>query len=263
MPLGLVGMHFIAWVLVPGFSATEASPTWLRTYVYILPLLCLGLGYVLAEALYGLVPGSAMVASGSARAGRGPWMATRTGAVAAAVVAGGLAAGHLALRIPSLIDPARAAEELPSFADEYLKGQGRLGAFVLDVHRALGGRSALLTWDYMLQDLYASLAPRDGRPSAILPSLDIMRERARGGSLRSYLARRKLTLEPDASVFLVARTDQSPADLLDAASDVLGPNGFAWGKVEDLSRVATWNTEVPVYGNIVLYHVSRMRWGGL
>lgn len=252
MPVAFVACHFAVWALLPGFSGTAASPTWLRTEIYVLPILGVGAAYALATSVKRALPPLRTLASVRHEL----WLSR----VVTAVLTVGLVTAHLLVQIPCLLDERRAAARVPEFHQAYLEGQGSLRPLVREIGRSLTEPSALMTWDYSLQDLFECLAERgEDRGATILPPLEVMRERGREKSLEVYLQRRRVRLDRRAAVFILAGLGRPREDVGHAAHEVLGPEGLGWGPSVDLSEMMHWETGCNAYGRVSLYRVSRTR----
>jgi len=239
LPAMILLIHFLLWSVFPGIA-----DKWLRTYLYAVPLLALGVGNALVLAFQVAAPDRAGLH------GRGSVPGARFLMPGAAVL---LASWHLAVQIPGLVSDARARARLPEFWDDYRRGQGTLTPMIAEIEAAVPKGSVLLTWGYPLQDLLASLG--DSPLSVeVPPALDSMWMRYREGGLEDYVRRRSVTLRRDAPLFLVVGGGVSHAELEVALGGVLG-DGFELAPAFRIDPLRSWDTDVGVYGRVSLYRV--------
>jgi hypothetical protein len=199
MPLLIIGAHWLAWTVMPGFS-WNGSPSDLRTYNYVLPFLWLGIGVDVAFVLYGLRPG-----------------ARRTVTIAATV----LLVIHLTMQLPLFGSSARIASRLPVFYNSYLCGQGRLHRIVSDMDSRVPSGATIVVWDTPMQNVYYVLSSH--RESGIV--LKTLWERQKGLTLSEHLRKYGSSVDCN-SLYALAPPEQQLKDVGKAADAVLGRDGF-------------------------------------
>jgi hypothetical protein len=241
LPLLVVAAHWACWVAVPGFT-WNGSPTWLRTYPYVLIFFCLGAGYLLAAAWTGELD--------AALARMKPGITHR----AFVLTAVALVCAHLVIQAVSFPRGTDAPRFSPAAQEVYARGQGKLRPMVQGVDRLMPGRATLLTWDYPLQDTYATLSARPSEQVILPPSVGTLWQRQETGRLTNYLKRRRLVIACDLPLFLLAAKAVARDEIERQVSGVLGAagQGCAAPTVEPL---AGWSTDVPNVDEVVLYRL--------
>jgi hypothetical protein len=243
MPLWVVTIHFLVWCIIPGFT-WNGSPTWLRTFLYVLPFFCLGAGYCLALPLCGEFPFSSKTPSGMAL----KWKAL--------LIPATLLILHLTTQFPGFVEQRKVEARIPEFSLFYLKGQGNLRPLVNEINGMLPNSSTLLVWDSSLQNVYACFKDKAKTQVLFPPALKDIWVHYKDGSFEAYVRRRRITIDHKHPVFLVADKLTSQEELQHAVSDVFGPEGLNVADSMRLSVMETWETGVYDYGDVTLYAVS-------
>jgi hypothetical protein len=230
LPLICLAIHFLAYCLIPGFI-WNGSPTWLRTYNYVFPLLSIGMGAMLALVWRGLRGGA--------------WT------VVGRLIVGAFFLLHISQQIPQL----RSAEWLhnrrPDFYSNYLAGQGDLRPTVAGLEGAIPEGEQILFWDYPLRQLYQSLARSSGRNPIIASTIT---SRLSEVDTRTRFNESPRTLP--ANMHVVTPGTVSPRELENALLTILRMAGVNDVRGVSLSPRGRWDTNA--YGTIVLYDVQRI-----
>lgn len=229
LPLILLAAHFLVYSAMPGFSDAH-----LRTFPYVLPLLCLGLAATLCEITL-LIRGGA-------------------GKAAAAV----LAAAHLWVQWPALHSWREIETLHPDAWDFYYRGQGEVRALVSDLNAALPDGALLLTWPYDLNFAAISLGDMEKRGVVIPSAMDGLWLRHELGALNQWLSMRRVDLSGHEPIFL-AVDDQSdlpsPAELERRMSILLGDTGLGLRRQAKLVSVREWAMTSAAPTHTILYQV--------
>lgn len=259
LPLLLLLTHYCLWCLSPGV----AGYAWMRVYLYVIPVLGLGLSYS--------VVGAARVALGhSFRLEKVPefGIVPRIMVTAAVVVLMGL---HIWQQVPGILSDDKARVKLPKFWASYMDGQGSLRPMVDDVQASIPESSVLLTWQYGIQDVFYCLRAEDGKTLRVLPALSTMWGRLKDTGdygdgisfeklyrqgLSEYLERRNISVESGSKFFLLVSDGPSFTTLQEAVSDVLGPEGLDIATSFAVLPRQTWHTGTSTYGLVSLYEVA-------
>ena len=227
LPVICLAVHFSAYSLIPGFI-WNGSPTWLRTYNYVLPLLSIGVGAMLAVA----------------------WRGLRRWPVAGRLVVGVLFLLYIDQQIPKLHAAEWLENRSPDFYSNYLAGQGDLGPTVAGLEESIPEEAQIFFWDYPLRQLYQSLNRSSGRNPMVAST--ITSTLAMGGKRnRFYESPRTLPL----TMYVVTPGTVSPGELQNALLVILQTAGVQDVRGILLSAKGRWETSS--YGTIVLYDV---RW---
>lgn len=237
MPLAAIGAHFGIWCLLPAFAGAS-----LRTFVYVLPFLALGVGYAVAAPA---------VAAARTRTRRIP-------AAGAAVLAGALAAVHLAQQLPVLVSVARLEHRVPAAWSTYVAGQGSLRPMIAEAERIMAPRAVLFTWGYGLQFVVRNLATGHA-DLRVPPAVSVLAAHGSDEALRDRLARRRLALPAGWPVYAMIDTELEPvteAALEGALSRVLGEAGFGIAEAVRVTPVGRWSTGASWPRRVVLYAIE-------
>lgn len=214
-PLVLVAMHFL---LAIGMSAFSHHLD--RTGAYVVPILCIGIGWTLAALMGGIL-----------RSGRG----LRRVACMLALIAGG--GGYGLAQWPVLSDP----RSTPLWGN-YFRDQGDWQAVQREVSALLPEGSALIPADYAMAHLWGAMRAANER-NAVAGVLSALEVRAANGTLASYLMARR-SLEGDGRrIFLLL-----PQGNLAAAEETVRRLGEAAPALEHwrqarLVTVRQWHVE--------------------
>jgi hypothetical protein len=238
LPAMLLLVHFVLWSALPGIAEKR-----LRTYLYVLPFLALGVGTTLVLACR-------PVAREIARGRRPGWLDGRWLVAVGSVL---LVGWHVGLQLPGLVSDERARRRMPEFWTQYRQGQGTLAPMVAGIEVAIPDGGTLLTWLPQLQDLLAVLGNAERRIE-IPPALETMRTRQRAGTLSDYLRRRRISLPREGPLFLAASDDVTETELAAALRGVLG-RGVGLVPAYELDVVRSWEAG-PAFGRVSLYRVS-------
>lgn len=230
LPLVCLASHFVAYCLVPGFI-WNGSPTWLRTYNYVFPLLAIGMGAMLALV----------------------WRELRGGAwrVAARIIVGAFFLLYIYQQIPQLRSAEWLQNRSPDFYDNYLAGQGELRPTVAGLEGAIPEGEQVLFWDYPLRQLYQSLARSSARNPIIASTIT---SRLSDAATRTRFNESLRALPSNMDV--VAPGTVPPQELENALLAILRMAGVKDIRGVSLSPRGRWDTSA--YGTIVLYDVRQI-----
>lgn len=136
LPLAFLAVHFLGYCLIPGLT-WAGGHTYLRTWNYVIPILSIGIGFLLVE-LFG--------------------NAARLRQQAAVAVVFTLAvAAHLSAQWPSNGMNSWVEDRLGDFVSTYLIGQGELRPAIAKLETQVNG-APLLFWGLPEKYAYVSLA---------------------------------------------------------------------------------------------------------
>jgi hypothetical protein len=231
LPLLIVGAHWLAWTIMPGFRES-----WLRTYPYVLPLFCLGAAFLLVSAFRGELRDVLR------------WPLPTQAVRAAAVV---LITVH-AVTQARVLSSSTELRRIPEAWATFSRGQGRMRPMVREIDARLPVTSTLLTWNYPLQDLYVTLSERGAKDVVVPPALNAMWTRYQSGGLQDYLARRRPALSCRGPLFVLADRTIPLPDVERALSDVLHVADATCGALTVVAA-GSWQTQSDGFGDIVLY----------
>jgi len=229
VPLVLVMLHFLLSVLLPIVTQYD------RTAAYVVPMLALGAGVAVAEALAGL----------RSQGGRLPGPAVVTALAAVMVLA-----GHATRDVPRLINPERTL-----FWGKSLDSRGLQLTIVADIERLLPKRANLVPLNTAVGQRFQAQRRRPASEIAIFKPLDLLAKRAESGVLDVYIRDRRLVLAKDTPVFVLA-TDQDSTDALQLQVAVT-LCGSLLSRCHDanLIEVARWPRTHFMLGRPVLYRL--------
>jgi len=223
-----VFVYFLAYVLMAPMAWAE-----LRTYNYILPLLCLGLAEWFRLALFGL-----------------SWPIR-----SAAIIGTICLASYLVIQLLGLSHPAEAAPRTWSF---YYRGQGEIRQMVNETDNLVPDGALLLTWSYNINFTYLCLSERSGDALHLPSALDGLWMRYELGTLDDWQSRRHLDLKGHERIFLLVEQDtHAPSDqeLQKAVRILLGPSVFAVRQNPTLTRVQHWDLSGSTPYFTILYEI--------
>jgi len=203
---------------MPSFSGSSD-----RVSSYVLPLLCLGAAWVTVVAV--------AVMLRLRPTGQRPGAAAATAAVVALV----LLPIHGAVEAPRLSQP-RSVKDW----GEFLAVQGHWRPMVAEIEAMIPPGGVLVPWDYGHSHMFRSLSARVRRDMHVTRPLATMLARWGEGTLKRYIARRGLSLDPAAAMFVLVPGDMAPAALADGLSAVFGAEGFGLGGSAVPRLVGTW-----------------------
>lgn len=231
IPLMLVGLHFAAYLVLPGF----VGASW-RVFAYVVPVLCLGLGGLLVHLM------------------RSETLWRRAAGLL-------LLAGHLAVQVPPLVAPSRAAAAMPEFWDLYYRGQGELRPMYGEVEALLPRGSVLLSWSYDHYCVYQALRGPDRVDIRMPTTVESLWTRRLLGNMDSFIARRRdLALESQSgqSVFLLTEDhEETPASagFQDILRETLGAGGLNLRRDPRMMLVRRWTLTTSSPGNSTLWEI--------
>lgn len=235
LPLLCLVVHFLAYCLMPGFI-WAGSPTWLRTYNYVIPFLAIGIGAAVAvvwqEALQGRL------------------------AVTARVLVAMFLLLHLYAQVPWFHPPEWMRSRSPAFYECYLRGQGNLRPSVIGLAEAIPENAPVWFWNYPLRHIYQSLIPSSYRHPLVSSTILVVLEKTEAG-----LPPRDLPSMLPANTHVVAPTTVPREELAKALRMVLRPvGGSDQGGIFVLPK-GQWETNTLDYGTFVLYDVQPVSLG--
>lgn len=244
LPLLIVVSHFIAWCAVPGFSRNW-TPTWTRTYTYILPLFGLGMTFLIIAGIT-LIKHTLEWTPAFLRSLR-----VQTALPVLSVI---LLSGHLWVQIPCLISHYNVQRRIPEFWDEYLYKQNILRNVVDEMQGFVEGRAILLSWDQRGYP-YKCLEDPNRNGFSNIPPLNGLWASYLHGRLAHSLKRREIRLPEDRKIFVFASAAVENSELRPAIAAIFGPAGLNREGVANLSPVKEWKTGIAYFGDTVLYEV--------
>lgn len=229
LPVICLAIHFLSYCVVPGFI-WNGSPTWLRTYNYVLPLLSIGMGVMLALVWRGL--------------GGGAWTVTGR------LIVGAIFLLHIYQQIPQLRPAEWLRDRSPDFYSNYIAGQGELRPAVVGLTEAIPAGEPILFWDYPLRQLYQSLALSSRRNPMIASTISSRFSEAADTRARFNESLRALP----AQMHVVTPGTISPDELQNALLTMFRMAGIQNISGICLSSKGRWDTFA--YGTIVLYDMN-------
>jgi hypothetical protein len=210
MPLIAWLVHFALWILIPGFTF-NGSPTWHRTFPYIIPIFAVGVTYLLFELakLTKNINGQKAI-------------------IAAAIIL------HLIWNIPIINKMENLAIQIPSFYASYFESRGKLRTAIVQLSRKFNTDDVILCWTYWGVHYFEALT--DHSFGSYLPALSSLEIRQKHGTLADYVQKTNLSVTEEKPVYFLLDSEDHiptatvPTEIQLALSEVLGPNGLSWFK---------------------------------
>lgn len=235
MPAWLLLTHFLLTAAMPGFT-WNGSDTYLRTYLYAVPLLCLGIGALVLEisTLRPLAGGRAALAGATAL----------------------LLLGHFAPPFGQAVGMRVLAERSPRYEADFMAGQGKIAAAAHMILPLLPDGSTVIPSGWGARDMFFAVTDRPTRRYRFPFTLETALNRADNGTLEDFFHRRGLAgaLLADTLYVLSAEpraVEEIAADLRKIGGSVAGsPAAF---EVQSLAQwqVGAWGME-----SVSLYRVT-------
>jgi len=208
MPLIYWFIHFLLWVLVPGFTFNGSS-TWFRTMPYIIPVLYIGATYLLFEL---------------ARISKNRFLAR-------GIIIAGIAF-HFLWNIPTTFHLQELKIQIPSFYKAYFESEGKIRRGVSSLSGHLNTGKPILFWTYRGLRYFQALT--DLPFDSYLPALTSMEIRQKLGTLQDYAIKTGLKDSKEEEIFFVLDSEKpinqelNSFEVKKALVSVLGPNGLSW-----------------------------------
>ena len=240
LPLFVVIMHFLVWCSLPIFGEV-----YLRTYLYVMPFLVLGIAY------------------SSVIAGQAIWAALRSkrygvGTVSASIAVIGVMMAHVYAQVPILASTQEIRHRIPESWDWYFSGQGTLKPVMAEIGTILPERAVVVTWAYGMQFLLR-IYQIEGSGRTVAPTLARLVPRFEDGTLPDHIRHRHLSVPADDPMFALIDHGAENVDhetVRRGIENVFGPEGFDILTKATLAPIDRWPLESSWPIDISLYRIE-------
>ncbi len=229
VPLVFVALQFLICVLLPIVTQYD------RTAAYVVPMLALGVGVAMVEALAGL----------RSRDGRLPGPA-----VVMALAAVMVFAGHATRDVPRLINPERTL-----FWGKSLDSRGLQKAMTADIERLLPGQVNLVPLNTAIGQRFQALRTRPVGEITIFKPLDLLARRKQAGTLDDYIRDRRLVLDKARPLFILANDRDLAPTITATVAATLCHSVLARCGTARLEEIGRWKRTHFMLGAPVLYRL--------
>jgi|GEM_PF-4850086 len=234
LPLCFFLVHFLCWVLMPGFT-DNGTPTFLRTINYVFPFLAIGIGTLFVLPFSSSLPKNLkpLVIFG----------------IVFSLI------GHLSMQFWSLSRDPKFTLLEPRFIEAYLRGQGTLRPFAQQADAMIPDGSIIFANHYSARVNFLTMRPTPNKQLIWLPELDSLLEQARTGNYKLYAQRRGIAklCKP---LFLFSRDElTTPSELDQSILAVFGEKGMGC-RVNSVTPLQHWMTNISAFESVTLYRLD-------
>jgi hypothetical protein len=250
LPALLVVIHFICTALIPGFT-WNGSNTYLRTYIYLVPLMSLGMGALCAWAIDEVLRWFARP-----RPAESGTFARPLVAIIALVVA---AAHFLPGRMGQAATVDALATRSPNYYADYIAGQSRLRPAVAELMRLLPEQATIIPSGWGPRDIIFSVAAAPTSHYRFPFTLENALTRVDDGSIGIFFKRRGITADAVAGqVFVVSDEPMQSSDIAEKLRKICGPmEGMPPDSSFVVEPIENWRVGAWALDSIYLYSVTR------
>ena len=239
LPLFVVTTHFLVWCALPIFGEV-----YLRTYLYVMPFLVLGIAYL------SVIAGQAIWASLRSKK-------YRVGIVFSSMAIIGVLTAHVYTQVPILASTQDIRHRIPASWDWYFSGQGTLKPVMAEIGTILPERAVVVTWAYGMQFLLR-IYQIEGSGRTVAPTLVRLVPHFEDGTLLDHIKRRHLSVPADVPMFALVDHGAENVDqetVQRGIENVFGPKGFGIITKAALEPVGRWRLESSWPRDVALYRV--------
>ena len=238
-PLGLCVTHFLIAIMLPIFMGAH-----LRTDLYVLPFLILGLAYLVVLSFLSVLN----------------FWRSRGGVALAmiGVVIIGASSNHLWQQMSKIGLSDLVRQQNPEFWSSYYKGQGEVRPIAQKIDKILPESAVIFTWGYGMQFFVRNYGIEDaGRK--VMPSLLTLISRFDNSTLSSLIKRRDLSIQTGKSIYVIVDHEADRVDrenLQNGITNILGPKGFELVGNANIELQRRWRLSSPWPREIAVYLVD-------